>query len=102
MSSNTDDNGKMFTVNTSRNGDMLDVSQGSLHYAASGCLMTFAYWNPAMLNQAKLLNAQTGENNPVAISELPHEVIAVRGQSCDARRFQLRSKDIDVTLWYSM
>lgn len=102
LSSNTDDNGKLFAVNTLRSGDMLDISQGAIHYVTSGCLMTFAYWNPAMLSQVKLLNAQTGEDSPVMISELPQQIITVKGQPCDAKRYTLRGKGIDITLWYSM
>jgi len=101
MSSDTDDNGKMYVVSTTRTGDVLDVSVGATRYSASGCLMSFAYWNPVMLKQSKLLNAQTGENMPVVIKELPHQSIDVKGQTIDAARYQLIGKELDITLWYS-
>ena len=101
MTSDTDDNGKKYIVNTTRNGDVLDVAIGATRYSAGGCMMTFAYWNPLMLKQSKLLNAQTGENMPVVIKELPHQSIDVKGQTFDAARYQLIGKELDITLWYS-
>ena len=101
MSSDTDDNGKKYVVNTTRNADTLTVTVGATRYTANGCVMSFAYWNPVMLKQAKLLNAQTGELMPVVINELPHQTIAVKGQTIDALRYQLIGKELDITLWYS-
>ena len=45
-----------------------------------------------MLSQTKLLNAQTGEDSLVFISELAHQIINVKGQALDAKRFRLRGK----------
>ena len=38
--------------------------------APEGCTMSFAYWNPRMLQQSALLNAQTGRMDPVSVTVL--------------------------------
>jgi len=35
-----------------------------------GCVMSFAYWNPRMLAQNELLNAQTGQIERIAVTAL--------------------------------
>jgi hypothetical protein len=38
--------------------------------APPGCVMSFAYWNPQILKQKELLNAQTGRLEKVSITAL--------------------------------
>jgi len=38
--------------------------------APEGCVMSFAYWNPRMLEQKTLLNAQTGRMDRVVVTAL--------------------------------
>ncbi len=38
--------------------------------APERCVMSFAYWNPRILKQKELLNAQTGQLDPIAVTEL--------------------------------
>jgi hypothetical protein len=38
--------------------------------SSSGCTMSFAYWNPRILGERALLNAQTGELEPVRVESL--------------------------------
>jgi len=64
------------------------------------CVQTFAYWNPSILRATRLLNPQTGEYEPVQISELGSDVIA--GQP--AERFRLiggGTTPLKIDLWYS-
>jgi hypothetical protein len=65
------------------------------------CAMTFAYWNPKMLQQDKLLNPQTGEWLDVSIMKLGRESIEVRGRQVDARRYRLTAPKMKIDLWYS-
>ena len=44
--------------------------RSSVSLAPQGCQMSFAYWNPRMLEQTALINAQTGKLEPVAVSSL--------------------------------
>lgn len=65
------------------------------------CVMTFAYWNPQMLTQSKLLNPQTGEWLDVKIRSLGNETIDVRGQQVAAEHFKLDAPKLKIELWYS-
>lgn len=65
------------------------------------CVMTFAYWNPAMLKQTRLLNPQTGEYLDARISALGKESIQVKGQATDAEHYRLVAPKLKIDLWYS-
>jgi hypothetical protein len=54
ITARTDDDGEVTTVAVS----------------PPGCTMTFAYWNPLILRQKELLNAQTGRVEQVTVSAL--------------------------------
>ena len=63
--------------------------------------MTFAYWNPLMLRQTPLINPETGEDVPVAITGNGEQDIQVRNASVHAQRYHLRGPKLDIDLWYS-
>lgn len=65
------------------------------------CVMTFAYWNPAMLKQTRLLNPQTGEYLDTRITALGKESISVKGQATDAEHYRLEAPKLKIDLWYS-
>jgi hypothetical protein len=65
------------------------------------CVMTFAYWNPKMLTQSKLLNPQTGEWLDVTIHKKGTESLQVRGETVSAERYFLDAKKLKIDLWYS-
>ena len=44
--------------------------RSAVFLSPEGCQMSFAYWNPRMLQQNALLNAQTGKTEAVAVSPL--------------------------------
>lgn len=73
LRSKTDDDGKPLAVDW--------VSPG-------GCTMSFAYWNPRILKERALLNAQTGEIEPVAVEDL------------GAGRYRLRGRKLAIDLRY--
>jgi len=58
---------------------------------ASGadCLMSYAYWHPALVRQQRLLNPQTGEVDEVRIERLPDASITVAGREVEAMRWRL-------------
>jgi hypothetical protein len=65
----------------------------------SSCLMSFAYWNPKILQAARLLNAQTGEVVPVDIQALGEETIQVRGAPVRAQRYRLKAPQLAIDIW---
>lgn len=76
-----------------------DGLQGKVDTAA--CAMTFAYWNPKMLSQKKLLNPQTGEWLDVNIAKVGSERIEIRGQQVKADHYKLHAPKLKIDLWYS-
>lgn len=89
IQADTDDNGQRHAV-------QLAAGDASL----ASCAMSFAYWNPAILKQTKLLNAQTGEFEPVTIEPLAPAALDVRGQAMDARRWRIAAPGQRIDLWY--
>ena len=59
--------------------------------ADSACLMSYAYWHPALIRQQRLLNPQTGEVDEVRIERLPDATIPVGGRDVDASRWRITS-----------
>ena len=65
------------------------------------CVMTFAYWNPRMLEQKRLLNPQTGEFQAVSIRRVGSETLRVGNGATQAHRYKLTGDKLDIDLWYS-
>jgi hypothetical protein len=66
------------------------------------CVMTFAYWNPKILQQKKLLNPQTGEYLNTQITALGQESIVVKGQTKKAERYKIYTNKFVIDLWYGL
>lgn len=111
MTARTDDDGKKLSVDaaatfaastpTAQEGSRLEVSTGTARQPLEGCVMSFAYWNPALLKQERLLNAQTGEHEAVRISDAGEERIVVRGVPVTARRYRIAGSKNPIDIWYS-
>ena len=65
------------------------------------CVMTFAYWNPEFLEQARLLNPQTGEYLPVQVNEIDVDGIDASRSRLGSSAYRLSAKGMKVTVWYS-
>ena len=67
---------------------------------AEGCIMTFAYWNPDILTQKRLLNTQTGKLENVTITTVGDETVTVRGAPVAAKRYRISGPKHPIDLWY--
>ena len=65
------------------------------------CVMSFAYWNPEILLERQLLNAQTGKLMDVTVDVGEAETLTVRGHEVSVRRYRLRADDVQIDLWYA-
>lgn len=103
LTSKTDDNGDKYQVDVQRKGASTVVQTRGGAKTLGECVLTFAYWNPAMLKQTRLLNSQDGEHVEVKITDAGSDSIVVRGVPTEARRYELRStnKKLSIDLWYS-
>ena len=61
ISSNTNDDGDLFEVNGNNDSGSFLITTKKDSFDLPSCIMTFAYWNPKVLEQDNLLNAQNGQ-----------------------------------------
>ena len=97
----TDSNGKKTQVTGEKTGEGFVVQSRNESRELSGCVMTFAYWNPEFLKQEKLLNPQTGEYLEVDVDKGDLQQLTIDGRSVAARPYRIKAKDVEVTVWYS-
>ncbi|MCH7344023.1 DUF6134 family protein [Pelomonas sp. CA6] len=94
LQSQTDDDGRPARV---------DLQREDAAARTSDCLMSFAYWHPALSRQSRLLNPQTGRIEEVRFERLPDATVQAGGQARDAERWRLRTSSgtppQDLTLW---
>lgn len=101
LSAQTDDNGKQLSVKAVQSAAGINVSTEKKQFNLAGCVMSFAYWNPSMLQQTRLLNAQTGEYEPVTIKSLNTTTLQIAGKAQAAQQFKLIGKKLQIDLWYA-
>ncbi len=88
IQSTTDDDGKAEKVDWRRDGG----GGGSDGGGGGDCVMSYAYWHPALVKQTRLLNPQTGKMDEVKVERLPDATITVAGGEVMATRWQLVTK----------
>jgi Family of unknown function (DUF6134) len=101
LSARTDDNGERLVVSAAGNAEGLVVTATAGREALPGCVMSFAYWNPQMLRQSRLLNAQTGKFEAAKIALLGEETITVRGAPLTAKRYRITGPKHPIDVWYA-
>jgi hypothetical protein len=93
IDSRTDSNGKPYRVEGLAETGRFRVDGSSGEANLPECVMSFAYWNPAMLDQARLLNTQDGRFL---------EKLTVRGEAQPSFRYRLEAGELRLDLWYSV
>ncbi len=101
IDASTNSNGKKLRVRGSVDDESFNLQSETGSATLPGCVKTFAYWNPAVLESARLLNSQTGEYEEVAVTLEGTEQVAVDGAPVAALRYRLSAQAGDITLWYS-
>ena len=105
LAASTDDDGDASRVRAEPAGDNLAVvtesASGSMTRALPGCTMSFAYWNPAIQTQTRLLNAQNGKAETVRIGRAGSGPVDVRGRSVSATRWRIEGTPQPIDVWYS-
>lgn len=97
----TDANGKQTAVQGARSDAGFSLRTAEAARTLPDCVMTFAYWNPAFLREPRLLNPQTGEYLDVEVTERAAERVEVGGREVIAIPYDIRAKDMEITVWYS-
>lgn len=101
IDASTNANGKTLFVSGSRDEDGLNIETNLTSKNIGDCIKTFAYWNPEIFKEAKLLNAQTGELLAIEAKPAGAEILTVRGEELSATRYHLVAKNIELDVWYS-
>jgi hypothetical protein len=101
FASTTDDDGTASQVRATEQGDEFVVKASATAETVKGCVMRFAYWNPAFLTQTRLLNAQTGKLESVQIQRVGSGSVEVRGKPLAATEFRITGLAESIIVWYS-
>ena len=101
IESSTNANGTPFTVSGSKDSSGFIIETDRFREELGDCVKTFAYWDPEILNESKLLNAQTGELLPISVDQAAEELLKVNGQEIPAIRYHLVAKGMELDIWYS-
>ena len=106
LEANTTENKVTTKVTGKLDGEAFNVKNGSVDQALPACVMTFAYWNPKILDQAKLLNPQNAEYLDTTITKLGTANIDVKGKATETTHYKLSGalkgvKKLNIELWYN-
>lgn len=101
LEAQTDDGGKRSRVRAQIQGEVLRISEPPPARDEAPCLMSYAYWQPALLQQSRLLNPQTGQVDAVRIERADDRRIAWRGGTVEAAGWRIVGPVQAVDLWYA-
>ncbi|MDM0044502.1 DUF6134 family protein [Variovorax dokdonensis] len=101
LKASTQDGGESTQVDASRVQGALVIETGERRQQVDGCLMSFAYWNPVMQRQNRLLNVQTGRIEQVQLTRIETAQIDVRGQMVSAQRWRLSGTERPLDVWWT-
>ncbi len=99
--SHTETNGKREQLVASSSGGRLVVKRMNGRDEHDGCVMSFAYWNPEILQAKRLLNSQTGELLPVTVVHQGEQSISVRGRQIQAEHHRISAPNLSIDLWFA-
>jgi hypothetical protein len=100
LSADTDDRGERTSVRAAQRGGVFEVTSPMPH-STPGCLMSFAYWNPALRSQQRLINAQTGRIEAVTVASIGVGVVDVSGRATPAQGWRISGLAHPIDVWYS-
>jgi len=99
--SSTDDDGKQASVRLVKTGDANEIATNAGRKTEPGCLMTYAYWNPAMREQKRLLNPQTGNVDAVKVERVEGGHVTVGGKDVAAADWRITGGESPIDVWIS-
>ena len=102
LEADTDDDGERSHVELGADAaGRLQLRTAQSTTEPSGCLSSFAYWNPALHRQARLLNAQTGRIEPVQWTRIEAGTLDVDGGVQPAVRWRLSGTERPLDVWWT-
>ena len=99
LSGTTIDNGDEYTVEATREGDVIRVDGTKFSGTVPFDTPTTGWWNAALLDDAELISTEDGALTPIRVENLGRETIEARFGSLEATRFRIESS-LTLDLWY--
>ncbi len=100
IESATNDNGRQLAVSGGVEDTVFRLTANEVEVALDTCPMSFAYWNPRLLDAQQLLNPQTGEVQPVVVTPRGEERVRYGDETLRAVRYDLAVDGQEIRLWY--
>lgn len=105
LTAHTEENKEITDVKGAIQNNQFVLEKHGSAQTLPGCIMTFAYWNPEILKQSRLLNPQNAEYLDVTVTDEGSKTIEVKGQTTLTHQYRLngrlKGKDkLKITLWY--
>lgn len=102
IESTTNDNGTDYAISGTESGNGFSLMRNQERASfEQDCVQTFAYWNPDILDADVLLNAQTGQQQPVSIVFSGERDIELQGVNIRSDEYVISTPDGDITVWYA-
>ena len=101
LSTETLTNGKEESLEGSLQQNSFVVQAGGEPVELPACVMNFAYWDPQILEQERLLNPQTGEYLDVNVEIRDPATVDIDGVQVEADTYRITAKDMRIDLWYA-
>ncbi len=102
IDAHTNDNGNALSVKGRTDAERFLIEGPRGTQALSRCIMSFAYWNPDILKQTRLLNAQNGEYQSVRVKNLGATTVNIDSASVMSRHYRLEADKFKIDLWYDI
>ncbi|MDP8567805.1 DUF6134 family protein [Methylophilus aquaticus] len=105
LQAHTEENKEITDVSGRLSNGQFVVSKNKSMQTLPACVMTFAYWNPKILQQSKLLNPQNAEYLDVTVADEGTQSLNVRGADMQTHQYRLTGRfqgkiKLNITLWY--
>jgi hypothetical protein len=101
LQTRTDANGRKLAVTGRKSDAAFVVDKGQDVDRLPPCIMNFAYWDPRILEQPRLLNPQTGDYLDVTVEALDEDTVNVGGETIAADIYRIVAKDMRIDIWYA-
>lgn len=101
LEARTRENGEESSVRGALAGATFEVRGPEGIEILPSCVKTFAYWDPTILRERRLLNPQTGVYERVDVTSVGTDTLDVAGRQVIAERHALRTGGYRIDVWYS-
>lgn len=95
----TDDNGTKHSVTAIAAGDKVDLDVDGKQSQAAPDLLPASWWNKDFVNRTDMLDAETGRQISIKVTDLGDEPLVQNGTTVQARHYKVRG-DIERDLWF--